>query len=143
MVSSAMHGLWLMPLQILVALLLLYAHLGPAVFMTLAVIAGVTVITAFANKLNLGYQLKFFAVTEMLNNMRVIKLQAWEETFGDKVRRPREDEVGRVRRFMLFMCANNVAPFCTVIYLLLFYLYTAVEASPAKYSLQKTLYFTL
>jgi ATP-binding cassette, subfamily C (CFTR/MRP), member 1 len=119
MVSSAMHGLhglWLMPLQILVALLLLYAYLGPAVFMTLAVIAGVTVITAFANKLNLGYQLKFFAVrdsrikavTEMLNSMRVIKLQAWEETFGDKVRRLREDEVGWVRRFMLFMCANNV-----------------------------------
>ncbi|TVU07241.1 hypothetical protein EJB05_47288, partial [Eragrostis curvula] len=119
MVSSAMqglHGLWQMPLQIVVALLLLYAYLGPAVLMTLAVIAGVTVLTAFANKLNLNYQLKFLgvrdarikAITEMLNHMRVIKLQAWEDTFGGKVRQLREDELGWLRRIMLFMCASNV-----------------------------------
>ncbi|GJN12103.1 hypothetical protein PR202_ga30352 [Eleusine coracana subsp. coracana] len=119
MVSSAMHGLhglWLMPLQIATALLLLYSHLGAAVLVTLAVIAGVTVLTAFANKLNLDYQLKFFqvrdkrvkAVTEILNHMRVIKLQAWEETFGSKVRGLRDDEVGWLRRIMLFMCASNV-----------------------------------
>ncbi|XP_062183787.1 ABC transporter C family member 4-like [Phragmites australis] len=119
MVSSAMHrlhGLWLMPLQIVVALLLLYAYLGGAVFMTLAVIAAVTVITAFANKLNLSYQLKFLgirdsrikAITEMLNHMRVIKLHAWEETFGDKVRELRQDELGWLRRILLFVCANDV-----------------------------------
>ncbi|OEL34624.1 ABC transporter C family member 4 [Dichanthelium oligosanthes] len=118
-VSFAMHGLhglWLMPLQILVALLLLYTYLGPAVFMTLAVIAGVTVIAAFANKFNLAYQLKFLgvrdsrvkAITEMLNHMRVIKLQAWEETFGSKVREIRQEELGWLAKIMLFMCANTV-----------------------------------
>jgi ATP-binding cassette, subfamily C (CFTR/MRP), member 1 len=113
LVSSATHGLHG---QILVALLLLYAYLGPAVLMTLAVVAGVTVITAFANKLNLSYQLKFFglrdsrvkAIAEMLGHMRVIKLQAWEETFGDKVRALRREETGWLRRFMIFMCANDV-----------------------------------
>lgn len=119
MVCTAMHGLhglWLMPLQIATALLLLYAQLGAAVLVTLAVIAGVTVLTAFANKFNLDYQLRFFnvrdrrikALTEMLSHMRVIKLQAWERTFGDRVRGLRDDEVGWLRRIMLFMCASNV-----------------------------------
>uniref|UniRef100_A0A0D9W2Q4 ABC transporter C family member 13 n=1 Tax=Leersia perrieri TaxID=77586 RepID=A0A0D9W2Q4_9ORYZ len=118
-VSYAMHGLhglWLMPLQIVVALVLLYAYLGPSVLMTLAVITAVTVITAFANKLNLAYQLKFLgvrdsrikAITEMLNHMRVIKLQAWEEKFGDKVRELRKTEMGWLTKIVLFMCANNV-----------------------------------
>uniref|UniRef100_A0A0E0GY00 ABC transporter C family member 13 n=1 Tax=Oryza nivara TaxID=4536 RepID=A0A0E0GY00_ORYNI len=118
-VSYAMHGLhglWLMPLQIVVALVLLYAYLGPSVLMTLAVITAVTVITAFANKLNLAYQLKFLgvrdsrikAITEMLNHMRVIKLQAWEEKFGCKVRELRQTEMGWLTKIVLFMCANNV-----------------------------------
>ncbi|CAL5035561.1 unnamed protein product [Urochloa decumbens] len=118
-VSIAMHGLhglWLMPLQIVVALLLLYAYLGPAVLMTLAVITAVTVITAFANKLNLAYQLKFLgvrdsrvkAITEMLSHMRVIKLQAWEDKFGGKVRDIRREELGWLAKIMLFMCANTV-----------------------------------
>ncbi|XP_025825744.1 ABC transporter C family member 4-like isoform X2 [Panicum hallii] len=119
LVSSAMHGLhglWQMPLQIMVALLLLYTYLGAAVLLTLAVIAAATVITAFANKLSLDYQIKFIgvrdsrikALTEMLSHMRVIKLQAWEETFGGKVRELRQAEVGWLVKFTLFMCANNV-----------------------------------
>ncbi|KAG8064047.1 hypothetical protein GUJ93_ZPchr0004g38273 [Zizania palustris] len=118
-VSYAMHGfhaLWLMPLQIVVALALLYAYLGPAVLMTLAVITAVTVITAFANKLNLAYELKFLgvrdsrikAITEMLNHMRVIKLQAWEEKFGGKVRDLRQTELGWLTKIVLFDCANTV-----------------------------------
>ncbi|KAI5001703.1 hypothetical protein ZWY2020_026353 [Hordeum vulgare] len=118
-VSGAMHelhDLWLMPLQISVALLLLYAYLGPAVLMTLAVIAVVTVLTAFANKLNMGYQIKFVevrdsrvkALTEMLNHMRVIKLQAWEQTFGDKVREFRQAEVGWLKKMIFFECGSTV-----------------------------------
>ncbi|CAN6270976.1 unnamed protein product [Urochloa humidicola] len=116
MAMHSLHGLWLMPLQIVVALLLLYAYLGPAVLMTLAVIAAVTVIAAFANKLNVAYQLKFLgvrdsrvkAITEMLNHMRVIKLQAWEDKFGGKVRDIRREELGWLAKIMLFMCANTV-----------------------------------
>ncbi|KAK1677416.1 hypothetical protein QYE76_038264 [Lolium multiflorum] len=119
MVSGAMHmlhGLWLMPLQITVALLLLYSYLGPSVLMTLAVIAAVTVATAFASKLSLAYQLKFVgvrdsrvkAITEMLNNMRVIKLQAWEEAFSGKVRELRRAELGWLKKIILFVCASNV-----------------------------------
>uniref|UniRef100_A0ACD5YZ98 Uncharacterized protein n=1 Tax=Avena sativa TaxID=4498 RepID=A0ACD5YZ98_AVESA len=119
MVSGAMHmlhGLWLMPLQIAVALFLLYSYLGPSVLMTLAVIAAVTVATGFASKLSLAYQLKFVgardnrvkAITEMLNHMRVIKLQAWEDAFSCKVRELRRTEIGWLRKIILFVCASNV-----------------------------------
>ena len=84
--------------------------------MTLAVITAVVVVTAFANKLNLGYQFKFFsardnsvkAPTEMLGQMRMIKLQAWEETFGGKVLELRRVEVGWLKKVILFVCATNV-----------------------------------
>jgi ABC-type multidrug transport system fused ATPase/permease subunit len=86
-VTHQLHNLWLMPLQIAVALALLYTHLGPAVLTAVTAIAVVTVVVSFANKLNIEYQFKFLgkrdermkAITELLNYIRVIKLQAWEE----------------------------------------------------------------
>ncbi|CAD6264195.1 unnamed protein product [Miscanthus lutarioriparius] len=48
------------------------------------------------------------AITELLNYIRVIKLQAWEETFGDKIRDLREEELGWLAKSMYFMCANTV-----------------------------------
>jgi ABC-type multidrug transport system fused ATPase/permease subunit len=118
-VSSVMHelhSLWLMPMQIAVALALLYAHLGPAVLTAVAAIVVVTVVVAFANKLNIGYQTKFLgkrdermkAITDLLNYIRVIKLQAWEEKFGDKIRELREEELGWLAKSMYFMCANTI-----------------------------------
>ncbi|XP_062225217.1 ABC transporter C family member 4-like [Phragmites australis] len=115
-VTHELHSLWLMPLQIAVALALLYTHLGPAVLTAVAAIAVVTVVVALANKRNLEYQFKFLgkrdermkAITELLNYMRVIKLQAWEEMFGDKIRELREAELGWLAKSMYFMCANTV-----------------------------------
>ncbi|WVZ84039.1 hypothetical protein U9M48_031117, partial [Paspalum notatum var. saurae] len=115
-VTHQLHNLWLMPLQIAVALALLYTHLGLAVLTAVAAIAVVTVVVAFANKLNIEYHLKFLgkrdermkAITQLLNYVRVIKLQAWEETFGEKIRQLREEEIGWLAKSMYFMCANTV-----------------------------------
>nr|CAB3483987.1 unnamed protein product [Digitaria exilis] len=115
-VAHQLHDLWLMPLQIAVALALLYAYLGPAVLTAVAAIAVVTVVVAFANKLNIEYQFKFLgkrdermkAITELLNYIRVIKLQAWEETFGNKIRELRDEELGWLAKSMYFMCANTI-----------------------------------
>ncbi|ONM18776.1 ABC transporter C family member 14 [Zea mays] len=115
-VTHQLHNLWLMPLEIAVALALLYTHLGPAVLTAVAAIAVVTVVVAFANKLNIEYQFKFLAkrdermkaITELLNYIGVIKLQAWEETFGNKIRKLREEELGWLAKSMYFMCANTV-----------------------------------
>ncbi|OEL32798.1 ABC transporter C family member 14 [Dichanthelium oligosanthes] len=115
-VTHQLHNLWLMPLEIAVALALLYTHLGPAVLTAVAAIALVTVVVAFANKLNIEYQFRFLgkrdermkAITELLNYIRVIKLQAWEQTFGDKIRELREEELGWLAKSMYFMCANTI-----------------------------------
>ncbi|CAM0907937.1 unnamed protein product [Alopecurus aequalis] len=115
-VTHELHNLWLMPLQIAVALGLLYTHLGPSVLTAVAAIAVVTVVVAFANRRNIEYQFKFLgkrdermkAITELLNYMRVIKLQAWEETFGSKIRELREAELGWLAKSMYFMCANTI-----------------------------------
>jgi ABC-type multidrug transport system fused ATPase/permease subunit len=115
-VTHELHNLWLMPLQIAVALALLYTHLGPAVLTAVAAIAVVTVVVAFANRRNIEYQFRFLgkldermkAITELLNYMRVIKLQAWEETFGSRIRELREAELGWLAKSMYFMCANTI-----------------------------------
>ncbi|KAF2932969.1 hypothetical protein DAI22_04g042000 [Oryza sativa Japonica Group] len=115
-VTHELHNLWLMPLEIAVALTLLYTHLGPAVLTAVAAIAVVTVVVALANRRNLEYQFKFLgkrdermkAITELLNYMRVIKLQGWEETFGGKIHELREAELGWLAKSMYFMCANTV-----------------------------------
>ncbi|SPT16941.1 unnamed protein product [Triticum aestivum] len=115
-VTHELHNLWLMPLQIAVALALLYTHLGPSVLTAVAAIAVVTVVVALANRRNMEYQFKFLgkrdermkAITELLNYMRVIKLQAWEETFGSKISELREAELGWLAKSMYFMCANTI-----------------------------------
>ncbi|XP_044964033.1 ABC transporter C family member 14-like [Hordeum vulgare subsp. vulgare] len=115
-VTHQLHNLWLMPLQIAVALALLYTHLGPSVLTAVAAIAVVTVAVALANRWNMEYQFKFLgkrdermkAITELLNYMRVIKLQAWEETFGSKIIELREAELGWLAKSMYFMCANTI-----------------------------------
>ncbi|CAO2034161.1 unnamed protein product [Urochloa humidicola] len=112
-VTHQLHNLWLMPLQIAVALALLYAHLGPPV---LTAVVATVVVVAFANKLNVEYQSKFLgkrdermkAITELLGYIRVIKLQAWEKKFGDKIRELREEELGWLAKSMYFMCANTI-----------------------------------
>lgn len=115
-VTHELHNLWLMPLQIAVALALLYTHLGPSVLTAVAAIAVVTVVVALANRRNMEYQFKFLgkrdermkAITELLNYIRVIKLQAWEDTFGSKIRKLREAELGWLAKSMYFMCANTI-----------------------------------
>jgi ATP-binding cassette, subfamily C (CFTR/MRP), member 1 len=115
-VTHQLHDLWLTPLQIAVALALLYTHLGPAVLTAVAALAVVTAAVAVANRRNIEYEINFLgkrdermrAVTELLNYMRVVKLQAWEETLGTKIRGLREEELGWLSRSMYFMCANSV-----------------------------------
>ncbi|CAL5018225.1 unnamed protein product [Urochloa decumbens] len=114
--AHKLHDLWLMPLQIAVALALLYAHLGPPVLTAVAAIVAVTVVVALANRLNVEYQSKFLgkrdermkATAELLGYIRVIKLQAWEKTFGDRIRELREEELGWLAKSMYFMCANTI-----------------------------------
>ncbi|KAK2996565.1 hypothetical protein RJ639_026625 [Escallonia herrerae] len=104
--SWFLHDLWMLPLQIILALLILYKNLGTASIATLiATIISIlgTVPLARIQKI---YQDKLMAAkddrmrktSECLRNMRVLKLQAWEEKYRVKLEEMRSVEFKWLRR---------------------------------------------
>lgn len=102
------HPIWLMPFQVGLALVLLYQNLGLSMLSSLVgliVVAAFVLIRTMSNNtymLNVmaNRDLRMKAVVEMINNMRVIKLQAWENFFGERVRHYRKLEFGWVSKFL-------------------------------------------
>ncbi|TKY47000.1 ABC transporter C family member 3 [Spatholobus suberectus] len=106
--SWHLHDLWLVVLQVLVALLILYRNLG------LASIAGFVAILIvmwaniplgstqekFQNKLMESKDARMKATSEILRNMRILKLQGWEMKFLSKITELRKIEQGWLKKFI-------------------------------------------
>ncbi|KAL2322784.1 hypothetical protein Fmac_027163 [Flemingia macrophylla] len=106
--SWHLHDLWLVVLQVLVALLILYRNIG------LASIAGFVAILIvmwaniplsstqekFHNKLMESKDARMKATSEILRNMRILKLQGWEMKFLSKITELRKIEQGWLRNFI-------------------------------------------
>ncbi|KAJ4977501.1 hypothetical protein NE237_002607 [Protea cynaroides] len=106
--SWHMHELWLVPVQVALALVILYKSLG------LASIAAfvATVIVMLANlplgKLQEKFQGKLMdskdqrmkATSEILRNMRILKLQSWEMKFLAKIVELRKTESGWLKKYL-------------------------------------------
>lgn len=111
-----LHSLWMMPFQVGVALLLLYVYLGISVLVSLVAVIGVMFLTLTITRKNNQFQFNLMinrdrrmkATTEMLNNMRVIKFQAWEEHFCKKIQSAREREYGWLSKFTYLLSGNLV-----------------------------------
>ncbi|XP_027351866.1 ABC transporter C family member 14-like [Abrus precatorius] len=108
------HPIWMMPLQVGAALALIYSCVGLSV---LAALLGTTVVflfTLFRTKKTNTFQfrimksrdLRMKATNELLNNMRVIKFQAWEEYFGNKIAEFRKAEHGWIGKFLYYFAIN-------------------------------------
>uniref|UniRef100_J3LBX1 ABC transmembrane type-1 domain-containing protein n=1 Tax=Oryza brachyantha TaxID=4533 RepID=J3LBX1_ORYBR len=102
----SMHELWLFPVQIILAMLILFSTLGLAAFAALAA----TVLTMLVNlptgRVQQNYQEKMMnakdarmrAMSEMLQNMRILKLQGWEMVFLSKIMDLRKVEMNWLKK---------------------------------------------
>lgn len=87
--SWYLHDIWMLPLQIILALAILYKNVGIASVATLVATIISIVVTVPLAKVQEDYQDKLMAAkdermrktSECLRNMRILKLQAWEDRY--------------------------------------------------------------
>ncbi|RCV09546.1 hypothetical protein SETIT_2G038400v2 [Setaria italica] len=104
----SMHDLWLLPVQITLAMVILYSTLGLAAFAALAA----TVLTMLANiplgRIEQNYQEKTMnakdarmnGMSEILQNRRILKLQGWELIFLSKIKELRKVEMNWIKKYV-------------------------------------------
>ncbi|KAG6601577.1 ABC transporter C family member 3, partial [Cucurbita argyrosperma subsp. sororia] len=111
--SWYIHKIWLLPVQIALALIILFRNLGaaPSITALLATIFIMVSNTPLANvqeslhsKIMDARDSRIKLTSEILKNMRVLKLHSWEQTFMKKVLQLREVERSWLKRY-LYTCS--------------------------------------
>ncbi|KAJ4960029.1 hypothetical protein NE237_019939 [Protea cynaroides] len=103
------HGVWLLPVQVLLALVILYRNLGgvPSIAALLTTILVMTSNTPLANlqeRLHSNImeakdaRIKF--TSEILKSMKILKMHSWETTYLRKLLKLREGERSWLKRYL-------------------------------------------
>lgn len=104
--SWYLHDMWMLPLQIVLALAILYKNVGIATIATLIATIISIIVTIPLAKMQEEYQDKLMAAkdermrktSECLKNMRILKLQAWEDRYRLKLEEMRNVEFKWLRK---------------------------------------------
>ncbi|XP_021667781.2 ABC transporter C family member 5 isoform X2 [Hevea brasiliensis] len=104
--SWYLHDIWMLPLQIILALAILYKNVGIASIATLISTIISIIVTVPLAKIQEDYQDKLMAAkddrmrktSECLRNMRILKLQAWEDRYRVKLEEMRDVEFRWLRK---------------------------------------------
>ncbi|KAF7589950.1 hypothetical protein BBP40_003489 [Aspergillus hancockii] len=137
-VGAYLHFLWAsVPVQIIIAVTLLYRLLGFSSFAGIVIMVFMLPVNLFIAKQFTKIQNQILAATdsrinatnEILQNIRIIKYFAWEQRFEDTVNEKRKAELKALRyRYVIWSTAATVwygtpllITFCS------FFLYTVVE----------------
>ncbi|KAJ1275198.1 hypothetical protein BS78_05G118100 [Paspalum vaginatum] len=106
--NRSMHEIWLLPIQIILAMLILHSTLGLAAFATL----GATILSMLANiplgRIEQYYQDKTMrakdtrmkALSEILQHMRILKLHGWDSMFLSKIKELRKTEMICIKKYI-------------------------------------------
>ncbi|KAL5736225.1 hypothetical protein ACOSQ2_031013 [Xanthoceras sorbifolium] len=105
--SWYLHDSWIVILQVVLALLILYKNLGLASIATLlgtmivmlAIFPSGRMQEKFQDKLMQSKDKRMKATSEILRNMRMLKLQGWEMKFLSKIIELRKTETGWLKKF--------------------------------------------
>ncbi|KAI1294974.1 ATP-binding cassette sub-family C member 3 [Halotydeus destructor] len=119
---------WSAPIQILIAIYLLWKQLGVAIFAGMLVMVVVIPINGYATKrLRSVFQQvmkqkdnRSKMMNEVLNGIRVLKMYAWEGSFADKVKDIRYQEMSLLRKQSYFMAAVTFSLGCAPIFVAMF-----------------------
>ncbi|KHG27828.1 ABC transporter C family member 3 [Gossypium arboreum] len=107
------HGVWLLPIQVFLALVILYWNLGAApsvaaVFATILVMVSNTPLANRQERLHSkimdAKDSRIKVTSETLKSMRVLKLHSWEPTFLNKLLQLRETERNWLKKY-LYTCS--------------------------------------
>ncbi|MCO5600565.1 hypothetical protein L7F22_054679 [Adiantum nelumboides] len=112
-----LHNTWMLPLQIIIALFILYRAIGIAMLAGFATMLVLGIMVTNNSRLLRYYSLQVMAkkdirmraTAEVLNYMRSIKLQAWEEYFRKKVEDCRKAEYKCLSKFQYALASNVTA----------------------------------